>query len=67
LEELKLFIVSDIGATPCWVIIPAKNYEEAILKCIDEKNCPITKQRQSSCKVEEIRIEGYTISVTKTD
>ncbi len=66
MEELKLFIVSDVSTTPCWFIIPARNYEEAILRCIDEKNCPITKQRQSSCKVEEIRIEGYKINVTKT-
>ncbi|MFQ6104809.1 MAG: hypothetical protein ACE5OP_11035 [Candidatus Glassbacteria bacterium] len=66
MEELKLFVVSDNSTTPCWFIIPARNYEEAILKCIDEKNCPITKERQSSCKVEELRIEGYEISVVKT-
>jgi len=66
-EEYKLFIVTDISTSPCWFIIPAKNKTEAIMKCIDEKNCPISKERQSNCKVEEIKIDGYEVKVFKKD
>jgi len=67
MEELKLFMITDLGATPCWFLIPARNSEEALMKCINDKKCPISKERQSNCKVEELRIEGYTIKVVKND
>jgi hypothetical protein len=65
LEELKLYVVTDLSTSPCWFILPARNKEEAILKCIEEKNCPISKQRESNCKVEELQISGYEIKVLK--
>lgn len=63
MEDLKLYVVTDLSTSPCWFILPARNKEEAILRCIDEKNCPSGKERQSNCKVEELRIDGYDIKV----
>ena len=63
---MKLFMVTDVSTSPCWFLIPAKNYEEALLKCINEKKCPLDKQKQSSCKVEEVKLEGYEIKVVRS-
>jgi hypothetical protein len=64
-ETYRLYVVSDVSSSPCWFIIPARNSEEALLRCIEERNCPITKERQSNCKVQELRVDGYEISVTR--
>ena len=63
MERLKLYLVTDVSSAPCWFLQPAKNPEEAITKCINDKLCPISKDMHSSCKAEEVRISGYDIQV----
>ena len=51
---------------PCWRLLVAENSEKAVLKCFKEGKHPqnINVQR-STCKVEEVKIKGYKITVTK--
>jgi hypothetical protein len=63
MEKLKLYLITDVCSAPCWFIYPARNPEEAIMRCINDQKCPTDKDMQSSCKAEEIRLEGYDIQV----
>ncbi len=63
MEKLKLYLITDLCSSPCWFLQAARNPEEAILKCINDQKCPTAKDIQSSCKAEEIRLEGYEIQV----
>jgi len=64
MEKLKLYLISDVSSSPCWFLQAARNPEEAIMKCINDKLCPISKDMHSSCRAEEIVIAGYDIQVT---
>ncbi len=63
MEGFKLYLVTDVTSSPCWFLQAAKNPEEAITKCINDKMCPIAKDMHSSCRAEEIKITGYNIHV----
>jgi len=63
MEKLKLYLITDMMSSPCWFLQAARNPEEAIMKCINDKMCPVSKDMHSSCKAEEIRISGYDIQV----
>ncbi len=63
MDKLKLYLITDVSSSPCWFLQAAKNPEEAILKCIHDKMCPISKDMHSSCRAEEIQISGYDIEV----
>jgi hypothetical protein len=66
-DKLRLFLITDVKSSPCWFLQAARNPEEAIMKCINDKLCPISKDMESSCKAEEIRIAGYDIQVVPRD
>ncbi len=63
MDKLRLYLITDVTSSPCWFLQAAKNPEEAIMKCINDKMCPISKDMHSSCKAEEIRMAGYDIDV----
>jgi len=67
MDKLKLFLITDVSSSPCWFLQAAKNPEEAILKCIHDKMCPISKDMQTSCKAEEIQISGYDIDISPVE
>jgi hypothetical protein len=49
---------------PCSRFIVAENEEQAFLHCYSKEEDRNISSR-SSCKVEEVKIEGYEISVRK--
>lgn len=60
--ELKLFVVTFVGPTPCFKLQVAKNAEEAFLECFN-KHTAREGHDKASCKVEEAIVEGYDIAV----
>ena len=64
MKDLKLFFVTHMEGRPCSRFLVAQNEEEAFLQCFSkEKNRNVSSR--SSCKVEEVKIEGYEIAVRK--
>lgn len=64
MKDLKLFLVSHMEGVPCCRFVVAATEEEAFLDCFSKKKNKNVSSR-SSCKVEEVKIEGYEISVRK--
>jgi len=61
-ENLKLFLVSHMGAYSCWSLEVGPNAGAAFLCCRKNKRVPETSD-STSCKVEEVKIPGYRIIV----
>ncbi len=64
MKELKLFFVTHMEGRPCNRFLVAQNEEEAFLRCYSKEKSRNVSSR-SSCKVEEVKIEGYEIEVRK--
>jgi len=57
-----------LGDSPCWNLRVARSPEEAIMQCFDKsKRKKPRDAMEKSCRVEEVKIEGYKISVEKVD
>ena len=66
MEELKLFIVYYLGDSPCWNLRVAYSPEEAMMQCFDRSGRKKPHDAmEKSCRVEEVKIKGYRISVEK--
>lgn len=65
-EDLKLFLVSHMGAYSCWSLEVGPNAGAAFLGCRKNKRVPETSD-STSCKVEEVKIPGYRIIVVPED
>jgi len=64
MEDLKLFMVYYLGDSPCWNLRVARSPEEAIMQCFDrsKRTRPLNADKYS-CRVEEVKVEGYRISI----
>ena len=66
MEDLKLFLVYYLGDSPCWNLRVAHSPEEAMMQCFDHsKRKRPSDSMEKSCRVEEVKIEGYKITVEK--
>lgn len=66
MQDLKLFMVYYLGDSPCWNLRVARSPEEAIMQCFDRsKRKRPDNADKYSCRVEEVKIEGYRISIEK--
>lgn len=66
MEDLKLFMVYYLGDSPCWNLRVAHSPEEAMMQCFDRsRRTKPHDAMQKSCRVEEVQIDGYKISVEK--
>ena len=63
LGKLRLFIVKFAGPEPCVKLQVAENAEDAFLECFNKHSARDGHER-ASCKVEEAKVEGYSIVVT---
>lgn len=64
MKDLKLFCVSHMEGKPCSRFVAAQSEEEAFIHCYSNEGDKNVSSR-SSCKVEEVEIEGYEIIVRK--
>lgn len=64
MKNLKLFLVSHMEGEPCCRFVVAESEEEAFIQCFS-KGTSKNMSSRSSCKVEEVKIKGYEISVRK--
>lgn len=66
MSEYKLYMVYHLGGSACCNIRVATCPEEAMTQCLDHsgKPKPATGDK-SNCKVEEVKIDGFKISVEK--
>jgi hypothetical protein len=66
MNELKLYMVYYLGAGPCWNLRVAHSPEEALMACFDHSGKPRPHDAaECSCRVEEVQLNGYRISVEK--
>lgn len=66
MDELKLYLVYHLGINPCWNLRVARSPEEALTSCFHHTGSdPVSDADAGSCRVEEIRLEGYRIRVEK--
>ena len=66
MEDLKLYMVYYLGDSPCWNLRVARSEEEAIMQCFNGSKKPKPPgAHEKSCRVEEVRIEGYKIRIEK--
>ncbi len=66
MSELKLYMVYNLGSKSCCNIRVAASAEEAMTGCLDHSNKPKPEDAEmSNCKAEEVKINGYKITVEK--
>lgn len=66
MDELKLYLVYHLGINPCWNLRVARSPEEALTSCFHHStDVGIDDVDAGSCRVEEIRLEGYKIRIEK--
>ena len=64
MKKLKLYIVSHLGENPCWRLVVAESPADAFLKCLESKMEP-QKASMCNCMVNEVKINGYEITITE--
>ncbi len=62
----RLYIVSSTGPLPCWHVHAAASPEEAIFQCF-KVDKHMDERARASCRVEELKLEGFEIKVMKKD
>ena len=66
MSELKLYMVFHLGDESCYNVRVAESPEEAMTHCLNHSGKPKPNNAaQKSCKVEEIKVPGYKITVEK--
>lgn len=66
MQELKLFMVYHLGANHCWDLRIAHSAEEALTQCFEHLHKPQPDSAiESSCRAEEVNIQGYLIKIEK--
>ncbi len=66
MKDLKLYMVYYLGANPCWNLRVARTPEEALMNCFEHSGKPRpVDAAECSCRVEEVRLDGYHISIEK--
>lgn len=66
MDELKLYLVYHLGINPCWNLRVARTPEEALTSCFHHSDSVgINDMDAGSCRVEEIKLEGYKIRIEK--
>jgi hypothetical protein len=66
MDDLKLFLVYHLGASPCWNLRIASSQEAALMQCFDqETDHKPADSKERSCRVEEVTFEGYRIKIEK--
>ncbi|HNW58745.1 MAG TPA: hypothetical protein PKI62_03620 [bacterium] len=66
MDELKLYLVYHLGINPCWNLRVARSPEEALTTCFHHSaEVGVNDVDAGSCRVEEIRLEGYRIKIEK--
>ena len=67
MEKFKLFKIYHLGANPCWDLRIAHTAEEALTQCFEHLHKPRPDSAvESSCRAEEVIIQGYRIKIEKT-
>ena len=66
MDDLKLYLVYHLGASPCWNLRIAKSKEAALMQCFDQEtdHKPVNS-KDHNCRVEEVSFEGYRIKIEK--
>ena len=66
MEDLRLYMVYYLGASPCWNLRVAQSPEEAMMQCFDNSRRKKPHDAmEKSCRAEEVKIDGYKISIEK--
>ena len=66
MEKLKLYMVYHLGKSPCWNLRIALSPEQALTQCFDQTQKPkLGKDAERSCRVEEVKFEGYKLTIQK--
>ena len=66
MSDLKLYMVFHLGDEPCYNVRVASSPEEAMTFCLNHSVKPKPNDAaQKSCKVEEIKVQGYKITIEK--
>ena len=61
----KLLLVYHLGSAMCWQLRVAKNAEEALMQCFKAEKFEAGIDPQHNCRVEEVEIPGYEITVRR--
>lgn len=68
MKELKLFKVYNLGNVKCFHLRVAHSEEEALTQCFGEQKVNIFKKdKNQSCRAEEVKIKGYNIILEKVE
>jgi len=66
MSDLKLYMVYYLGANPCWNLRVARSAEEALMNCFEHSGKPKPEDAaECSCRVEEVTLAGYRITIDK--
>ena len=68
MSEYKLYKVYHLSEKSCWNLRVAQSPEEALTHCINHPHSTRPDDAADrSCRAEEVKINGYTIKVTKDE
>ncbi len=65
-KTYKLYIVSSMGPLCCWHVHAAASPEEAMFQCF-KVDKHMDERARASCRVEELKVEGFEIRVIRKD
>ena len=66
MNNLKLYMVYFLGNRPCFNVRVANSPEEALTQCFAHSEKPLPEDAaEKNCRVEEVMVPGYHISVQK--
>ncbi len=66
MSDLKLYMIYHLGGQPCCNVRVASSLEEAMTQCLNHSGKPKPNDAaQKNCKVEEVKVNGYKITIEK--
>jgi|GEM_PF-540361 len=66
MNDFKLYKVYHLGNAHCFHLHVAGSPEEALQQCFGQSRAILSeKQREKSCRAEEVKIDGYSLKIEK--